>query len=144
MVTKFFAHKHSGYMYDGYEIKVTGDPRDINEDRFQLEVIGSKEGTNKFLYTKPAVPASLWLDEPANDDDASEEIQTGNQISIQRYRDLDEDLKKRKYEISMVASENDSSKRMKLTDKPFLAPEDDADTKKVKSYVNMSFFDTGI
>ena len=80
MVTKFFAHKHSGYMYDGYEIKVTGDPRDINEDRFQLEVIGSKEGTNKFLYTKPAVPASLWLDEPANDDDASEEIQTGNQI----------------------------------------------------------------
>jgi len=62
VVKKFRGYCYHGSDYDGVQIQVHGDSRDINNDCFKLEAMAAKP-TNKFKLTVPLLASSFWRDQ---------------------------------------------------------------------------------
>ena len=128
-------------MYDGIDIRVTGDPRDVGKDRFVLEAKGRKP-TNSFVLSKPAISATHWMDrEDYEDEDTPEEVKVGYKITMKSYRDAPEEQKKRKYDL--IVPDRDDGRAPALTDTPFVPNNKKTDTLVIHAAHQVALYDTG-
>lgn len=114
LVCPFQAFKHGNYVYDGVEIRVTGDPRDVGNDRYSLEAADRKP-THHLKFTKPALAATHHEDrnQYCKDDDTPECSKLGYQVAMQSYADADDGKKKKTFDVYFPS-------HMRLTDAPFV------------------------
>jgi hypothetical protein len=145
-VTKFYGYKHKGNRYDGIDIRITGDPRDINEDRFSM-VAAEAKPTDKFIFTKPAIPATHWMDREEYAELHKEEPQghlfeDGVKEQLKLYKKAPEEEKKRKFDL-IIVKKGGIPADMKLTDKMFVPKNEEFDAFKVYAHHQIADYDTG-
>lgn len=137
LVCPFESFKHGIYMYSGVELRITGDPRDVAQDRFKLEVADRKPSYH-LLLTKPALPATHHEDRVAvcNDADTPECSKDGYKVAMQSYADADEKDKKKVFDVFFPP-------KMKLTDVPFVPTGEEVDDKEIASELTVVKYNAG-
>ena len=137
VICKFRAHEVANVQYDGVEITVIGDMRDINNDLYKLEAIGGKP-TNRLLYTKPALDASIYEDATFYDlQENVVSIKKGRSSAITKYAKLNDEEKKKKYVIHFPED-------MMLTDAQFMGQGVAPDDTDVEANVILAHTDSGL
>ena len=102
-----------GNMYDGVEISVFGDIRDLSDDLYQLKCV-KKKPTNEFIFSKPTVEAPFWKDHAQYSKQQDETaVTTGRQIAVTKYSKVTGDARQQKFGLLFPSG-------MSLTDKHFM------------------------
>lgn len=126
-MTKFQAHEHNGNLYSGIDIRVSADPRDINQDRVSLSRYkDTKPWCHQYVLTLPAVVGTHWLDrEDYDEDEECEAIKKGYKITMVSYlgkrknneTEEEKEQKKKRFLLNVMDADGNP---MKLSDKPFV------------------------
>jgi hypothetical protein len=125
-VVPFQGHKFQGNVYSGIDIRMTADPRDINQDRLALHKHKNKEKNHQYVLTMPAVAATHWMDrEDYHEDEEVESIATGYQATMVSYlgkrkgkeTEAEKEQKKKRF---LLEIKDENGKPMQLSDMPFI------------------------
>ena len=135
-VKKFRAYRHQGNDYDGVQIQVHGDSRDLNNDCFKLEAMAAKP-TNKFKLTVPLMPSSFWRDQKRLKEQLTPQcIYDGNLASNTKFKKI---IAGQRVKTMVLLFPED----MMLTDKSFIDDKEAKDELEIKEFHTACFAKTG-
>lgn len=136
---RFWGFESGGKAYDGVDITIVGDPRDITKDRFSLEAHKKKPG-NAFVLTKPKMPGCLWMEPDKKQFDKKENVKAfvqGDTVAVNAYKKLSAAEMGRKLLLQFPAD-------LELSDKPFLEGTDVHDDLEIPMKVLTTRSKTGL
>lgn len=150
-VVRFDGFKYEGNLYKGIDIRIAGDPRDVNADRLELKKYKDNQGKGyRFVLTTPAIPATLWMDredyEEDLDDDVHEVINLGYKTALVSYlgkrkgaeTEQEKEQKKKKF---LLHIKDDNGQPLELSDAPFRKP--NMDPEMVQRHYFTTLYPTG-
>lgn len=156
-MVQFTRHEFEGNTYNGIDIRITGDPRDINADRIALHKYkDNPDGHHQFVLSMPAIPATHWMEqEDWVEDEKVEAISQGYEASMVAYlgetkgKETEEE-RQQKIKKFLLDIKDENGKPLKLLDTPFVRPAKRAKTTAPKPDPNMiqrhylsTVYDTG-